>query len=199
MGAGMGLSSAYGIARQSGGFLAVESGIGRGSIFRLHFPWIEPESGKDARLGREPGRPASILIAAETEILRRFLSRSLGAEGYAVAEAADGPRADSIGEAVPVLDLLIAEDPFAQVRASSLAARLKVRHPNLAALSIPAAAEVSDLPVPPQGASLRPLPLPLTRSELIAGTGRVLEGMPPEKTPQNQAPGVPPQSGSQGG
>jgi two-component system, cell cycle sensor histidine kinase and response regulator CckA len=195
MGAGLGLASAYGFARQSGGFLSVESEPGAGSVFRLHLPWIDPESGKTARSGPLPAGGASILIAAGSETLRRFLSHALYAEGYAVSEAPDVPTTGTGGDADPGPDLLIAEDPCGPIRAATLAARLKLRHPALRALSIAAAAEVSDLPLPPAGNALLPLTLPLTRGGLIAHARRALGDAGAEKI----APGSFPRSGPRAG
>lgn len=182
---GIGLPSAYGIARQTGGYLTVENASGpgpQGSVFRLYLPWHEPEPGKYALPGPGGNAAGAILVATESEPLRRFLSRSLAAEGYAISEAADGQGADSLGDAAPI-DLLIAGDPCAGVRVSALAARLKLRHAGLRTLSLPMGAEVSDLPLPPRGNAALPLPLPLTRTELIAAVGRALGGSDPEEGP----------------
>jgi PAS domain S-box-containing protein len=194
MGAGMGLSSAYGFARQSGGFMTAESEAGRGSVFRLYLPWFEPEPGRDARIGPEPKPRAAVLIAAEGEFLRQYLSSTLRAEGYPVSgwEEGDSAAAGGAGEAADGPALLIAEDPLGQARASALAERVKVRNPSLRVLTIPASAEASDLPLPRGGDAMLPFSLPLTRAELL---GRVREALEPGRT-ERADPGSRPESGS---
>lgn len=90
-GTGIGLSTVYGIVKQSGGYITVESAPGRGTLFTVYLP---PGTGP-----REPRRPASsmpqqlrgaesVLLVEDERIVRRAMRRILQANGYEVLEAA---------------------------------------------------------------------------------------------------------------
>jgi len=165
-GNGLGLSTAYGIVSQSGGFISVESEPGQGSVFRAHFPWIDPEEGKPAALSPDPDARMALVVSAD-DSLRRFLARVLAGEGFAVVEAADPASAQACAESLPHLELLITEDPCAQVRASALLARLKIRHSSLRALAIPASPEAFHLPGGDGADGILHLQLPINRTGLL--------------------------------
>jgi PAS domain S-box-containing protein len=176
-GTGLGLASAYGTVRQSGGFITVESEAGKGSAFRVHFPWIDPEAGKPAQAeGALPARPITALVAVAEESLRRFLVRALSAEGFGALEAVD-PETAVAASGAGSLDLLIAEDPCGGMRAPALWARLKDRHPALRALAIPASPEAAGVPGPTGAEGFQALELPLLRADLMARVRRAL-GLP---------------------
>lgn len=88
-GSGLGLSSAYGIARQSGGTLEIESLPGAGTTVRVYLPAAEPPADAPARAAdlELPGRAAKILVVEDQEELRRLLTTVLEAEGHEVVEA----------------------------------------------------------------------------------------------------------------
>jgi CheY-like chemotaxis protein len=94
-GTGLGLSTAYGIIRQSGGYLGVRSAPGRGTEFTILLPLTtEPVRRPDQPESAAPvgGRETVLLVEDELEV-RRMAARSLRAEGYSVLEAADGQEA----------------------------------------------------------------------------------------------------------
>lgn len=98
-GTGLGLSTIYGIVKQSGGYVAVESELGRGSTFRVYLPRIEdpldvstPVSAVTAtRHGSE-----TILLVEDEEAVRNLLRDILRRFGYTVLEAGNGPEAIEI-------------------------------------------------------------------------------------------------------
>jgi len=93
-GTGLGLSTVYGIVKQSGGFIFVDSTEGEGSIFQLYFPinkggdQIEPAVSSDARKAvvMRPGEGVVLLVEDEAPV-RAFASRALRMRGYTVLEA----------------------------------------------------------------------------------------------------------------
>ncbi len=95
-GTGLGLSTAYGIIRQSGGYLGARSAAGEGTVFTILLPiTAEPiRQAADQEQSAAPlgGRETVLLVEDETEV-RRMAARSLRAEGYTVMEAADGQEA----------------------------------------------------------------------------------------------------------
>ncbi|MEM6739813.1 MAG: ATP-binding protein [Pseudomonadota bacterium] len=92
-GTGLGLSTAYGIVKQSGGYIFADSVIGSGTTFTLFFPAIEEEEvvtpvapapvPEDA-LHREEG---VVLLVEDEAPVRTFASRALRLRGYTVIEA----------------------------------------------------------------------------------------------------------------
>jgi CheY-like chemotaxis protein len=94
-GTGLGLSTAYGIVKQSGGYIWVDSEVGRGSTFSVYLPAVDapltaiitPEI-KDAE-----GQGETILLAEDDDALREAISSYLKVRGYIVLEAGDGAEA----------------------------------------------------------------------------------------------------------
>ncbi|HJT20436.1 MAG TPA: ATP-binding protein [Nitrospira sp.] len=91
-GRGLGLPSVYGIVRQMGGFIAVTSQAGAGTLFTISLPRAEDPR---AVRGRTPHEPASIdrptvLLVEDDEDVRVAVSDMLKVAGYLVEEACDG-------------------------------------------------------------------------------------------------------------
>ena len=93
-GTGLGLSMAYGIVKQTGGFIFVDSVIARGTVFTLYFPCYrisEDEKQQKLSLGsidseRTNGEGVVLLVEDEAPV-RAFASRALRLGGYTVIEA----------------------------------------------------------------------------------------------------------------
>jgi signal transduction histidine kinase/CheY-like chemotaxis protein len=94
-GTGLGLASVYGIVRQSGGHIAVESELGKGTAFQIHLPRVdrETEPSQTAALAQPVTGTETILVVEDEEEVRRVASRSLRNCGYQVIEAADAKQA----------------------------------------------------------------------------------------------------------
>lgn len=98
-GTGLGLSTAYGIVKQSGGFIFVDSAIGAGSCFSLYFPVfdrpIEPVSPPVATPGPNMANPQEgvVLLVEDEAPVRAFASRALRMRGYTVLEAENAEEA----------------------------------------------------------------------------------------------------------
>lgn len=90
-GTGLGLSTAYGIVKQSGGFIFVDSEPGLGTVFHLYFPInVVADHAADARIARKvamrQGEGVVLLVEDEAPV-RAFASRALRLRGYTVLEA----------------------------------------------------------------------------------------------------------------
>lgn len=95
-GTGLGLSMAYGIVKQSGGYIFAESEPGQGSRFELLFPvheapveaQAEPSAHLPAPRRPLPGQAGGVVLLVEDEApVRAFASRALRLRGYTVLEA----------------------------------------------------------------------------------------------------------------
>lgn len=98
-GTGLGLSTAYGIVKQSGGFIFVDSTEGEGSVFQLYFPIhtaaAEPELAPAApprSMVVRRGEGVVLLVEDEAPV-RTFASRALRMRGYTVVEAENAEEA----------------------------------------------------------------------------------------------------------
>jgi two-component system, cell cycle sensor histidine kinase and response regulator CckA len=90
-GTGLGLSTAYGIVKQSGGYIFVDSTEGEGSCFQLYFPIYQGEVIKEAAKVNKPqlvrqGEGVVLLVEDEAPV-RAFASRALRMRGFTVLEA----------------------------------------------------------------------------------------------------------------
>ena len=92
-GTGLGLSTAYGIVKQTGGYIFVDSTPGEGSVFTLYFPLhvpnkteVEPVALEVTRASSRAGEGIVLLVEDEAPV-RAFASRALRLRGYTVIEA----------------------------------------------------------------------------------------------------------------
>ena len=92
-GTGLGLSTAYGIVKQTGGYIFVDSVLGSGTSFTLYFPVHEKEAAASAPVQSAPPAPHAkhgegvILLVEDEAPVRAFASRALRLRGYTVLEA----------------------------------------------------------------------------------------------------------------
>jgi PAS domain S-box-containing protein len=92
-GTGLGLSTVYGIVKQSDGYVWAYSEPGRGSTFKLYLPAVEqpaPSPGVPALPSADPSRGELILVVEDDEGVRWMTRRILVDAGYQVLEAPDG-------------------------------------------------------------------------------------------------------------
>lgn len=95
-GTGLGLSTAYGIVKQSGGFIFVRSEIGIGTEFELWFPLCLEAVDESKAAPRKPrATPADgvVLLVEDEAPVRTFAARALRLRGHAVLEAANAEEA----------------------------------------------------------------------------------------------------------
>src|SRR5262249_5067624 len=101
-GTGLGLSTAYGIVRQSGGHITVDSAPGMGTIFRIYLPRVtEPvEHGAPAlpRAIRMDSRQTILLVDDDLQ-LRQFVETVLKKSGFTVLSASSGEEAQEVSTA----------------------------------------------------------------------------------------------------
>jgi signal transduction histidine kinase len=92
-GTGLGLATVYGIVKQSGGFVWVESHVGRGTSFTVYLPVVNAplEPTPSARASElTVGGAETILLVEDDGAVRRLATHSLSYRGYHVLDARDG-------------------------------------------------------------------------------------------------------------
>jgi CheY-like chemotaxis protein len=93
-GTGLGLATAYGIIRQSGGAIDIWSELGRGTVVRIYLPVSEAETISAAGLRTETAEVTNgaetILLVEDEARVRKLIIEVLSARGYTVLEATRG-------------------------------------------------------------------------------------------------------------
>ena len=134
-GTGLGLSTVFGIIKQTGGFIDVQSTLGQGTTFKIFLPATTAAAPAGTREGkveperREGKRGGTILLVEDEEIVRRITSRILKSAGYAVLEA--GTAQEALGLAGKGFDLLLTDIVLPGLSGTELAILLAKDRPEL--------------------------------------------------------------------
>jgi PAS domain S-box-containing protein len=141
-GTGLGLSMVYGIVKQSGGYIWIESDPGRGTRVRVYLPVARggaDEQGEEEPPARSPqarGR-GTVLLVEDEESVRRFTERVLSRGGYTVLAAAEGAEAMALSRQYPgVIHVLVTDLMMPRMNGSDLARRLMAERPGIRVLFI---------------------------------------------------------------
>ncbi len=135
-GTGLGLAAVYGIVKDHGGMVTVESRAGEGTVFRLYFPAVATSS--EAASTHTPREPKElrgrVLLVDDEEVLRQTVARMLGSMGFEVLQAGDGAEGVAVFEShLGTIDLVILDmvmprlsgaDAFRQIREMDPVARV---------------------------------------------------------------------------
>jgi two-component system, cell cycle sensor histidine kinase and response regulator CckA len=135
-GTGLGLSTAYGIVKQSGGYIWADSVEGQGSTFRVYLPRARPARGEpDAPRERareaEPGRETILLVEDEGSV-RDLACRILEKRGYRVLTAGSGDEAlELVASLREPIDLVVSDVVMPRLSGPAMVERLRDRLPAL--------------------------------------------------------------------
>jgi two-component system cell cycle sensor histidine kinase/response regulator CckA len=137
-GTGLGLSTVYGIIKQSGGYVFVQSELGRGTVFTIYFPRVDEPC--DA-LGATPvsvaaaGGSETILLVEDEESVRQLVRETLEGRGYQVLEAGNGAAALTLAAAHPdSIHLVITDVVMPGLSGHELAQQLLSARPGIKVL-----------------------------------------------------------------
>ena len=134
-GTGLGLSTAYGIVKQNGGFISVYSEPGRGTAFRIYLPAIAggPAAEKEAEpVATVAGGSETILLVEDQEEVRTLAAKVLTSYGYRVLEGSHGEDALLLAKLHPEpIHLLLTDVIMPGMTGRELAERLKPLRPGI--------------------------------------------------------------------
>ncbi len=137
-GTGLGLSTVYGIVKQSGGHIWLYSEPGLGTTFKVYFPTTsapaqanEPPAQVDSLQGDE-----TILLVEDADMLRPLVADVLESYGYRILTATDGIEALELArkEETPEIDLLLTDVVMPRMNGRELAEKLTALQPQLRTL-----------------------------------------------------------------
>jgi PAS domain S-box-containing protein len=133
-GTGLGLSQVYGIARQTGGTVRIDSKPGSGTTIRVYLPMTDMQSVAVERsqtpASAQEQPSASVLVVDDDPDVRQLLAASLEALGYHVSEAHDGPAAlVALEDHRP--DLIVLDFAMPGMNGAEVAAAVRQRHPDV--------------------------------------------------------------------
>ncbi len=137
-GSGLGLSSVYGIIKQIGGNIFVESEVGQGATFNIILPQAEefgPEEKRPQPESELTPLKETVLVVDDDQDLRERIGQALKKQGFVVLEAQNGQEALSLSHKFKEkIDLLLTNVVTSQIRGTDLAKALSFLHPEMKVL-----------------------------------------------------------------
>jgi two-component system cell cycle sensor histidine kinase/response regulator CckA len=191
-GTGLGLSTVYGIVKQTGGFIYVDSELGKGTRFRIFLPRYVPGADdiEPARLP-EATAPAiagaisaadevmrtavsdltgqgTILLVEDEEGLRALNARGLASRGYTVLQAGNGREAlEELERHGGTVDLVVSDVVMPEMDGPTLMRELRKRNPGIKIIFVSGYAEDTFEKSLPDHSQFNFLPKPFTLKQLV--------------------------------
>jgi CheY-like chemotaxis protein len=183
-GTGLGLATVYGLVRQHGGTITVQSQPGRGTTFNLLFPRVSgapaPAAAREVHPAESPvpiKRHGTILLAEDESLVRDLIVSVLSERGFRVLVAADAPQALGLArDFAGAIDLLITDVIMPGMDGRQLHAALTAERPGLLVLYISGYSEevIANHGVLEPGLHLLQKPFPM--NQLLAKVNELLDG-----------------------
>ncbi|MEO5586392.1 MAG: response regulator, partial [Novosphingobium sp.] len=146
-GTGLGLSTVYGIVKQSGGFIFADSEVGKGTRFTMYLPVHHPAPGdviasaKAPEVRSEWAGGGRILLVEDEETVRMVAERALTRAGYTVVTAGDGEEGLEQFVSGGAFDLVVSDVVMPTMDGPAMAREIRKRVPGLPILFMSGYAE----------------------------------------------------------
>ncbi|SLN76830.1 hybrid sensor histidine kinase/response regulator [Oceanibacterium hippocampi] len=148
-GTGLGLSTVYGIIKQTGGFIVPESTVGAGTTFTIYLPRHQPEAAEvageeagDQRIARDLTGKGTVLLVEDEDPVRLFAARALKNKGYEVLTADSGESAlEVVRSHQGHIDLLVSDVVMPQMDGPTLVSHVLHEYPAIKVIFISGYAE----------------------------------------------------------
>ena len=148
-GTGLGLSTVYGIIKQTGGYIWVVSEIDRGTTFQIYLPQYVPTEdevraadAQEAQVAVDLTGKGTILLVEDEDAVRMFAARALKNKGYTVLEAESGEGAlETIRGHDGIIDLLVSDVVMPNMDGPTLVRHARVERPEMRIIFISGYAE----------------------------------------------------------
>jgi signal transduction histidine kinase len=139
-GTGLGLATVYGIVRQTGGGISVQSEVGQGSTFRIYLP-VESAPVDFTRVPLAPVEKTdnfeTVLVVEDEEIVRELVCEVLEHQGYNVLCASDGIEALNLADGFDGnIHLLVTDVIMPHMNGHELAVKLCALRPDMKVLYV---------------------------------------------------------------
>ncbi len=181
-GTGLGLSTVYGIIKQTGGFIFAHSAKGDGTTFKIFLP-RHAAGAHDAVPVEEPAPSrdltgsGTILLVEDEAPVRQFAARALANKGYKVLEADSGERAlEVLAEVEGRIDMLVADVVMPGMDGPTLLQKVQEVLPDVKAVLISGYAEDVFRRGLKRNLDVAFLPKPFSLKELLGAVKENLEG-----------------------
>ena len=198
-GTGLGLSTVYGIVKQTGGFVFVESASDQGTTFAVYLPQHAASEAEAAavetekKASRDLTGSGRVLLVEDEDAVRAFGARALRNKGYEVLEARPGESAlEVLKNESDSIDLLVTDVVMPRLDGPSLVREVRKEWPDLKVIFISRSAEDTFRQKLGEEAGIHFLPKPFSLKKLAA---KVKEVMAEDAAPL----GGPADSGNQDG
>ena len=139
-GTGLGLSTAYGIVKQTGGYIFADSEIGQGTTFRVYLPRHIVEHEEEIAQPRERKKETTrdltgsgrVLLVEDEDVVRSFAARALSRQGYEVLEAGTGVEAlEVMAREKGKVDIVVSDVIMPEMDGPTLLKELRKTRPGL--------------------------------------------------------------------